>query len=935
MKKPEEQSLKLKFKSFLEQIKNDSDLTKEEFLKKKVVFEVKDLKAFNKIKNLNLNFTLLDRNEEELKDNTYNKILDLIDPNIVYIDTELNEFYAKTNVTQYYVNKSSKNIELIVKFPQNPKVQFSKFILELNGKKVTSNILEKEKAKEKYSDAIASGNVGIISSIEDKYINVNIGNINPYGVVKLTTEFIQFLTSEDMSYCFETMSNYPVINNKSYNLKDIKGKIILKSHSKITRLITLGIDEKDITKKFNNLFNQCDINFLINPNTNKNELKNEYIKLLFRTELINDLNFISQYDPINNETSCIISMLYCKKDIKIPPKEFPDINKKLNYFDIYQKKIINNDPSLFIFIIDQSGSMRGEPIDLVKETLIIFIKSLPKNSYFQLIGFGDEVRFINKKPIEYTEDNVKKTIEKIKKLKADLGGTNLLLPLKEIYNEENYKNIDLGRNIFILTDGETERGFYCLNIISKNNDKYRVHSFGIGDYYNKKFIEECGIRGKGSYNFVNNISKINEAVIQTLNNSLRSYLYNVKFTLKDQKYEYDFTPINNMCYQDEILNYYFIIKDKINKDEIKVGLQYYIKKNLIEKELIFKNENITKDEDGDLISKIIIGNILNNSNQDNKIEKEKNIELSLKYKVLSEYTSLFAKIENENPNIDKEELKLIEQNYNDESENIEVEILHNSDSDEYIEKIDITEELEDEEPIKIDEKTGNKKCKKKKPKEKGDIIELEENSSSIEEIPKMKKPKKMMARKYKETKVIDVEEESSEDVKDKKTEKRKPKKKKIMNEKNFQMAEEFEEDSESEKIEEISCNKKKKKSRRNEDIEEFEDGVKKRKEIDIFDLKKIILTQNIIDGNWTLNTQTKFLIEKEKIVFNKIEKIIKQKKLGKNEQDIIITILVLHFLLNNKDINRLEYTIIINKGLEYLQNFEIDYNGIQKELELS
>ena len=93
-------------------------------------------------------------------------------------------------MTQYYVNKSKKTIELVVKFPQNPKVQFSKFVLELNGKKVTSKILEKEKAKEKYTDAIASGNVGIISSIEDKYIKVNIGNITPFGVVKLTTEFI-------------------------------------------------------------------------------------------------------------------------------------------------------------------------------------------------------------------------------------------------------------------------------------------------------------------------------------------------------------------------------------------------------------------------------------------------------------------------------------------------------------------------------------------------------------------------------------------------------------------------------------------------------------------------------------------------------------------------------------------------------------------------
>ena len=104
------------------------------------------------------------------------------------------------------------------------------------------------------------------------------------------------------------------------------------------------------------------------------------------------------------------------------------------------------------------------------------------------------------------------------------------------------------------------------------------------------------------------------------------------------------------------------------------------------------------------------------------------------------------------------------------------------------------------------------------------------------------------------------------------------------------------------------------------------------KEIEIFDFKKMILTQNVISGNWTLNTQTKFLIEKEKIIFNKIEKIIKRKNLGKNEQDIIITILVLYFLLKNKDINRLEYTVIINKGLEYLKSFEIDYNEIKNAL---
>ena len=321
-------------------------------------------------------------------------------------------------MTQYYVNKSKKTIELVVKFPQNPKVQFSKFVLELNGKKVTSKILEKEEAKEKYTDAIASGNVGIISSIEDKYIKVNIGNITPFGVVKLTTEFIQFLTSEDMSYCFEIMKNYPVINNRRFYLKDVKAKINLKCHSKITRLLTLGIYGSLIIEQFNKLYNQCEISFAVSENKLMHQYESQKIKILFRTEAMNDLNFISQYDPIKKETSCILSMLYCKEDIKVPSREMPDINKNLNYIDIYQKNIINNDPSLFIFIIDQSGSMSGKPIKLVKEALIFFMQSLPRNSYFQLIGFGDSVEFINENPVEYTENNVKKTINKNKKIRC-------------------------------------------------------------------------------------------------------------------------------------------------------------------------------------------------------------------------------------------------------------------------------------------------------------------------------------------------------------------------------------------------------------------------------------------------------------------------------------------------------------------------------------
>ena len=115
-------------------------------------------------------------------------------------------------------------------------------------------------------------------------------------------------------------------------------------------------------------------------------------------------------------------------------------------------------------------------------------------------------------------------------------------------------------------------------------------------------------------------------------------------------------------------------------------------------------------------------------------------------------------------------------------------------------------------------------------------------------------------------------------------------------------------------------------------VEQLED-VDEDEESEIFNFKKMILTQNVISGNWTLNAKTKFLIEENKIIFHRIKNLLNTKKLGENKQDIIITILVLHCLLNKKDINRLEYTIIINKGLEYLKSFDIDYNEIKKSLQ--
>jgi hypothetical protein len=106
-------------------------------------------------------------------------------------------------------------------------------------------------------------------------------------------------------------------------------------------------------------------------------------------------------------------------------------------------------------------------------------------------------------------------------------------------------------------------------------------------------------------------------------------------------------------------------------------VQYYDKNALVKKNYIFdnNNNNFICEKDGDIISKIIIGNILNNTS----LDPEKNIELSRRYQVLSKYTSLYAEIENEFRN--QNELSYIEQSDGRDIHTIKNKIDSDSDSD--------------------------------------------------------------------------------------------------------------------------------------------------------------------------------------------------------------------------------------------------------------
>ena len=81
-------------------------------------------------------------------------------------------------------------------------------------------------------------------------------------------------------------------------------------------------------------------------------------------------------------------------------------------------------PSLFIFLIDQSTSMRGERMKIASKALIIFLQSLPAGSYYQIIGFNSKFIIYDEIPKKYNKENIERNLNIIKNISANNHGTN-------------------------------------------------------------------------------------------------------------------------------------------------------------------------------------------------------------------------------------------------------------------------------------------------------------------------------------------------------------------------------------------------------------------------------------------------------------------------------------------------------------------------------
>ncbi|KAA1191300.1 vWA domain-containing protein [Paenibacillus sp. B2(2019)] len=164
---------------------------------------------------------------------------------------------------------------------------------------------------------------------------------------------------------------------------------------------------------------------------------------------------------------------------------------------LWKEKKNGNKPIAAVFVADVSGSMNGEPLNRLKQSLLTGQKYLGKDNSIGFVSYSDNVT-INLPIGKYDTNQQSMFVGAIDSLQAN-GGTatfdGILVALKMLQDEMKI-NPEIKPLIFVLSDGETNEG-HSLDDIRRLIETYKIPIYTIGYNANIKALES--------------ISKINEA----------------------------------------------------------------------------------------------------------------------------------------------------------------------------------------------------------------------------------------------------------------------------------------------------------------------------------------------------------------------------------------------------------------------------------------
>uniref|UniRef100_A0A669DFF7 VIT domain-containing protein n=1 Tax=Oreochromis niloticus TaxID=8128 RepID=A0A669DFF7_ORENI len=443
----------------------------------------------------------------------------------IEVELEVRDHVATVVSTLNYENKEDKPLEAVFVFPLPGDAAVCHFSAQVGQTQIVAEVKEKQKAREEYDDALSSGQQAFLLEESDEspdIFSLRVGSLPPGESASIRLEYVTELAvqaDDGLRFCL------PAVLNPRYQPQGSEGAGVQVTSAPAS-LVPYSLcfsarvsSPRPISKVESN----CSLEPLQYLNTDQTQAT---VKLAAGHKFDRDVELLIYYKDAHQPTAVVEAGQASAE----PGSLMGDPVVMVSLYPEFPQSVMSSMASSgeFVFLLDRSGSMSNTRISSAKDTLLLLLKSLPMGCYFNIYSFGSSYEHIFSKSVEYSQKTMEEALKKVEEMEADLGGTEILEPLKHIYSQPCIQNQP--RQLFVFTDGEVGNTKEVIDLVKKNSGSHRCFSFGIGEGASSALINGMAKEGGGHAQFITGTDRMQPKVMQSLRFALQPAVVDISVT---------------------------------------------------------------------------------------------------------------------------------------------------------------------------------------------------------------------------------------------------------------------------------------------------------------------------------------------------------------------------------------------------------------------
>jgi Ca-activated chloride channel family protein len=420
----------------------------------------------------------------------------------VAVEAQVRACAARVTLRQRYRNQEEHPIEAVYVFPLDEGAAVCGFEAELDGRRVVARVEGRDSAFTRYDDALALGHGAYLLDQERPDVfTASLGNIPPGADVVVTVMTVAELPvdGEDVRFVLPTtvspryapfedrvgvgrpvadVLNPPVAATVPYGLTvevDVDLGVALRSVESPSHAIGVELDGPRARVRLGERLAALDRDFVL---------------CLRPAEALGARAHVELAD----DGSAAAMLTFVPRFAAGPT------------------------PGEIVFLVDRSGSMQGPSIGEARNALQLCLRSLTRDHFFNVVGFGSGHRLLFPESRAYDDASLAVARAHVAELQADMGGTEILGALEAVFASPPRRGIP--RQVFVLTDGQVTNTAAVLRLARRHSDRARVFTFGIGAGASAHLVRGLARAGEGAAEFIAPGERLERKVLRQLGRAL-------------------------------------------------------------------------------------------------------------------------------------------------------------------------------------------------------------------------------------------------------------------------------------------------------------------------------------------------------------------------------------------------------------------------------